>query len=67
MGQRHNERETERGIKAERQNGMEGGKNHINTDCDKCCFLALLHLAYLGRQCMLQEGHVCVCVSDLNG
>lgn len=61
MGLRHNERETEQGIKAERQNGMEEKKkkkHHINTDCDKCCFLALLHLAFLGRQCMFQE--VCV-------
>lgn len=26
MGQRHNERETEEGIKAARQNGMQGSK-----------------------------------------
>lgn len=66
MGPRHNERETERGMKAERQNGMERRKKqHINTNCDKCCFLALLQLAFLRRQCMFQA--VCVCASDLNG
>lgn len=50
MGLRHNERETERGIKTERRDG--GGEKSL------CSFLALLHLAFLGRQCMFLE--VCV-------
>lgn len=58
MGQRHNERETERGIKSEKQ-------NHINTDSDKCCFLALLHLKFLGRLCMFGELCVSACVHQI--